>query len=62
MTRGNQREIDRARAEARHAHKGTSKDGDFLARKVPSDTGITGSGLSNHIVVRVIHRKRTRRP
>ncbi len=28
MTRGNQREIDRARAEARHAHKKDSKSGD----------------------------------
>lgn len=34
MTRGNQREIDRARAEARHAGKGTAKEGDHLARKV----------------------------
>ncbi len=28
MTRGNQREIDRARAEARHAHKKEAKSGD----------------------------------
>ncbi len=28
MTRGNQREIDRARAAARHAGKGESKEGD----------------------------------
>ena len=34
MTRGNQREIDRQRAAARHAGKGESKDGDFLQRKV----------------------------
>jgi hypothetical protein len=34
MTRGNQREIDRARAEARHAGKGTAKEGDYLLRKV----------------------------
>mmetsp|Transcript_77487 Transcript_77487/g.152041 ORF Transcript_77487/g.152041 Transcript_77487/m.152041 type:complete len:80 (-) Transcript_77487:92-331(-) len=33
MTRGNQREIDRARAEARHAGKGTAKEGDYLLRK-----------------------------
>jgi hypothetical protein len=34
MTRGNQREIDRQRAAARHAGKGEAKDGDFLLRKV----------------------------
>ena len=34
MTRGNQREIDRQRAAARHAGKGESKEGDFLQRKV----------------------------
>jgi len=34
MTRGNQREIDRARAAARHAGKGEAKEGDHLARKV----------------------------
>eukprot|EP00598_Pedospumella_elongata_P012399 CAMPEP_0184990006 /NCGR_PEP_ID=MMETSP1098-20130426/30614_1 /TAXON_ID=89044 /ORGANISM="Spumella elongata, Strain CCAP 955/1" /LENGTH=79 /DNA_ID=CAMNT_0027515123 /DNA_START=44 /DNA_END=283 /DNA_ORIENTATION=- len=33
MTRGNQREIDRARAAARHAGKGEAKEGDHLARK-----------------------------
>lgn len=35
MTRGNQREIDRARAAARHGNKGEAKEGDFLKRKVP---------------------------
>ena len=34
MTRGNQREIDRQRAAARHAGKGEAKEGDFLSRKV----------------------------
>ena len=38
MTRGNQREIDRARAAARHDGKGTAKEGDFLARKVSNFT------------------------
>ncbi len=34
MSRGNQREIDKARAEARHAGKGVPKEGNATARKV----------------------------
>ncbi len=34
MTRGNQRDVDRARAAARHAGKGESREGDHLQRKV----------------------------
>lgn len=33
MTRGNQREIDRQRAAARHAGKGEAKTGDFNLRR-----------------------------
>lgn len=33
MTRGNQREIDRARAAARHAGKGTKSEGDPLKKR-----------------------------
>ena len=33
MTRGNQREIDRQRATARHAGKGEAKTGDFNLRR-----------------------------
>jgi hypothetical protein len=33
MTRGNQREIDRQRAAARHAGHGEAKSGDYLLRR-----------------------------
>ena len=34
MSRGNQREIDRARAQARHAGKGTEQEGDPASRRL----------------------------
>ncbi|KAJ1406337.1 hypothetical protein B484DRAFT_404161 [Ochromonadaceae sp. CCMP2298] len=46
MTRGNQRDTDRARAAARHAGKGTAKEGTTLSRNEDDSSALQAKVLA----------------